>query len=389
MENYTKYNFKEKNLFVKKRYLLISEIGMGSFSIVYLAYDLKNKMYCAVKIFDFDSMMEGKLENKLYNKCNHKNIIKTIDTFIIDYVNKNVLYKYYTLVFPLKNNNIRYINKKIFYGWIKDILYSIRYLHNEIKICHTDIKPENFVLNNIPNAHLSIIEDYNTYVYLYDNIKFSNIEKTHLHILNTIYYTITPLNDFNSRSSQSSSDSRSSQSSRSSRSSSDSSKNNKNKLILIDLGSSQKISKINKLRYKYKLVQTRYYRSPEIILGLPYSEKIDVWSIGCSLYELYTGKILFNPRNSDLYKTDHHHLFIISKVCGKIPNNMISNSPKKGLLFNIDGSIKYSLLFPNFILNLEDKIKEKKVLKLIKLCLIIDPQKRPSINQLLNMTNII
>ena len=68
---------------------------------------------------------------------------------------------------------------------------------------------------------------------------------------------------------------------------------------------------------------------------------------------------------------------------------MISNSPKKGLLFNIDGSIKYSLLFPNFILNLEDKIKEKKVLKLIKLCLIIDPQKRPSINQLLNMTNII
>ncbi|KAK0621742.1 hypothetical protein B0T17DRAFT_494869 [Bombardia bombarda] len=38
---------------------------------------------------------------------------------------------------------------------------------------------------------------------------------------------------------------------------------------------------------------SRFYRAPEIILGLPYDYAIDVWSIGCTLYELYTGKILF------------------------------------------------------------------------------------------------
>ncbi|KAI0592894.1 kinase-like domain-containing protein [Biscogniauxia sp. FL1348] len=38
---------------------------------------------------------------------------------------------------------------------------------------------------------------------------------------------------------------------------------------------------------------SRFYRAPEIILGMPYDYAVDMWSIGCTLYELYTGKILF------------------------------------------------------------------------------------------------
>ncbi|KAI0879395.1 kinase-like domain-containing protein [Hypoxylon argillaceum] len=38
---------------------------------------------------------------------------------------------------------------------------------------------------------------------------------------------------------------------------------------------------------------SRFYRAPEIILGMQYDYAIDMWSIGCTLYELYTGKILF------------------------------------------------------------------------------------------------
>ncbi|KAG8166556.1 hypothetical protein KVR01_002245 [Diaporthe batatas] len=38
---------------------------------------------------------------------------------------------------------------------------------------------------------------------------------------------------------------------------------------------------------------SRFYRAPEIILGMPNDYPIDMWSIGCTLYELYTGKILF------------------------------------------------------------------------------------------------
>lgn len=38
---------------------------------------------------------------------------------------------------------------------------------------------------------------------------------------------------------------------------------------------------------------SRFYRAPEIILGMPYDYAVDMWSIGATLYELYTGKILF------------------------------------------------------------------------------------------------
>ena len=38
---------------------------------------------------------------------------------------------------------------------------------------------------------------------------------------------------------------------------------------------------------------SRSYRAPEIILGLPYSGKIDVWSLGCVLVEQFTGNVLF------------------------------------------------------------------------------------------------
>ena len=38
-------------------------------------------------------------------------------------------------------------------------------------------------------------------------------------------------------------------------------------------------------------VQSRSYRAPEVILGLPYDEKIDLWSLGCILAELCSGEV--------------------------------------------------------------------------------------------------
>uniref|UniRef100_A0A3B0NK14 Serine/threonine protein kinase, putative n=1 Tax=Theileria annulata TaxID=5874 RepID=A0A3B0NK14_THEAN len=45
-------------------------------------------------------------------------------------------------------------------------------------------------------------------------------------------------------------------------------------------------------------VQSRSYRAPEVVLGLPYDTQIDIWSLGCILCELYLGRILFPSDNS-------------------------------------------------------------------------------------------
>jgi len=47
----------------------------------------------------------------------------------------------------------------------------------------------------------------------------------------------------------------------------------------------------------YTYIQSRFYRSPEVILGHQYSMAIDMWSFGCILAELYTGYPLFPGEN--------------------------------------------------------------------------------------------
>ena len=52
----------------------------------------------------------------------------------------------------------------------------------------------------------------------------------------------------------------------------------------------------NKTIYTY--IQSRFYRSPEVLLGLPYTSAIDMWSFGCIAMELFLGMPVF-PGNSN------------------------------------------------------------------------------------------
>ena len=66
-------------------------------------------------------------------------------------------------------------------------------------------------------------------------------------------------------------------------------------LKICDLGSASDASENEITPY----LVSRFYRAPEIILGMQYDFAIDIWSIGCTLYEMYTGKILFTGRTNN------------------------------------------------------------------------------------------
>ena len=47
----------------------------------------------------------------------------------------------------------------------------------------------------------------------------------------------------------------------------------------------------------FQYIQSRFYRSPEVLLGIPYDLAIDVWSLGCILVEMHTGEPLFSGKD--------------------------------------------------------------------------------------------
>lgn len=66
-----------------------------------------------------------------------------------------------------------------------------------------------------------------------------------------------------------------------------------------------------------RMINTRQYRAPEVILGLPWSYPADMWSVVCILAELYTGELLFGTHE------DIEHLALMEHILGrKFPTDM-------------------------------------------------------------------
>lgn len=90
---------------------------------------------------------------------------------------------------------------------------------------------------------------------------------------------------------------------------------NKALLKVCDLGSAADASEGGVEVTPYLV--SRFYRAPEIVLGMPYDCAIDMWSAGCTLYELYTGKILFPGRSNA------HMLLLMSELRGRFNTKLV------------------------------------------------------------------
>ncbi|XP_051246011.1 homeodomain-interacting protein kinase 1-like [Dicentrarchus labrax] len=77
-------------------------------------------------------------------------------------------------------------------------------------------------------------------------------------------------------------------------------------------------------------IQTRHYRSPEILLGLPFTEAIDMWSLGCVAVTLYLGIILY-PGNSE-----YDMIRYIVETQGQPPDHLLTFAQKTCCFFQRD-----------------------------------------------------
>jgi dual specificity tyrosine-phosphorylation-regulated kinase 2/3/4 len=96
---------------------------------------------------------------------------------------------------------------------------------------------------------------------------------------------------------------------------------------LIDFGNAcHKHSNVN------TYVQSRFYRSPEIVLGVRYGPPIDIWSLGCVLVELASIRPLFQARNNE------DLIILITELLGLPPEDVLSRGEKSWDYFHAAGT---------------------------------------------------
>ncbi|XP_006809044.1 dual specificity tyrosine-phosphorylation-regulated kinase 1B [Neolamprologus brichardi] len=92
---------------------------------------------------------------------------------------------------------------------------------------------------------------------------------------------------------------------------------------IVDFGSSCQLG-----QRIYQYIQSRFYRSPEVLLGMPYDLAIDMWSLGCILVEMHTGEPLFSGSN----EVDQMNKIV--EVLGVPPSHMLDAAPKARKYFD-------------------------------------------------------
>jgi dual specificity tyrosine-phosphorylation-regulated kinase 2/3/4 len=103
----------------------------------------------------------------------------------------------------------------------------------------------------------------------------------------------------------------------------------RNHIKLIDFGCSCYVGKI-----MFSYIQSRYYRAPEVVLGLEYGREIDIWSLGCVICEMLTGIPLFSAED------ETELISMIVELRGLPPPSLVKMSPRAHHYFDREGNFR-------------------------------------------------
>lgn len=390
-------------------YVPISKLGAGSYASVWMCYFKNKKKLMAIKIFKDTEQKSGKKETDIYQKFNQygiKNTIRMHDKFTH---NDNICLVFDLMIgslYDMIKKGGCSDNTSFNSGFSLDFVIKVTHavletlvdLHSR-HIIHGDVKAENILLHGKTKIH----EDLTTKLDPKSSIK--KIVESIKEIHRTSIKSRNHESDSSEESDESEEESESEESERSGMSTvpekivisdseeeegdeedtndgdendnnQDNDSDNDEKNTLNDLV--EGIKKKNKCHAQFEIdrhyidnpelklsdlgscvdmtadkkpigLQTKYYKSPEILLGLPYDESCDIWALGCTIYELLTGAILFDP---DEYETDKKRCMLhqIFAKLGKFPRELIEVSPLKQVFFTDSCVLKGAIYTDDFYL---------------------------------------
>ena len=333
-------NLKLEGNFINK-YNVITEIGRGGYAIVWLVYNIENKQFYAMKVQHSDDYIDGLSELALIKRIpsNLNQFNKLIDYFVHKVkIGKKKEKKYVCFVFELCVGNLdtlirkgtEYKNglpKDSIKTITKNILEGLNFTHRQLKVFHGDIKPDNLLLEGVNERDEYIINRYNEYDFpknyyeaKIEFLKSKNNEvnkknlkkiksekKAELRLLIHSQITNFILNELENMDL--------------SKYKCDKKYIENPKVVLCDFGSF--CSDDEEYNNDFG---TRYYRAPEVILVGDCDYKVDMWAFGCTLYELITGEVLFDPIKTKEFDRNYFQLKQMEKMCSPFTKNFLKST---------------------------------------------------------------
>jgi len=395
------------NELLNRKYLLIKKIGYGAFSSVWLSFNFTNNQYNAIKIQNHDDYEEGAIEVKILTKLK-KNNCEYLSNIVDNFIEIKDDNKYVCMVFELCACNIyqiiRHNRNKLSEDIVKKIIKQTLIATNELhklKYYHTDIKPENILLVGKNSVIQDIIKDYdkNNFMDIYNGLKKNFFDKKNLDLKNnnhkkkfnkkykdsllkkTNVIILKKLDLFIEDNETEDNETENSDSENDEDFKIDMKLLEDIKIKLTDFGTIFQIKE-----KEDEEIQTRYYRSPEVLLGLIHNEKVDIWSIGCMILELLFNKTYFDPTKDEEFDRDFHHLHDIQKLCGYIPEYMMNKCPDKSYYFK-KNRFKRKIEFKLLDAMLKEKeIYSDELLEFLQKTLNIDYKTRLSTEECLKLS---
>ncbi|KAK3323099.1 kinase-like domain-containing protein [Cercophora scortea] len=341
------------------RYRILSKLGYGRHSTVWLVYDREFKAHVAIKVltagslpgkhdhqntFEVDILRHIAIQVTNRRGPGASHVIGLVDEF----QHSGIHGKHVCLVFKAMGPDLsRYrrlfpkfrIPLPIMKDISRQLLLALSYLHQTCRVIHTDIKPQNIMIET--RAINQLLEEASDFY-----IASTQISTAKEDVANPTNLAVR----------------------------------------LVDFGSSCWINK-----HLTERIQPRVLRAPEVILGAEWDEKVDIWNLGLLIWELVEGQVLFDGQATPTapYTADAHLAQMIA-VLGDMPTQLLARSRNRDIYFDSEDNLLVPSPFPSgcsleqFSRNPNLQGTERKqFLDFLRLMTRLDPNKRPSGSELL------
>jgi len=272
---------------LNSKYELKALLGDGTFGRVLLAIDKPKNCNVAVKIIRDEERYrnDAKFEAAILRKIRRADPAGTSGCAIMHEAFMHDE-RFFCLVFEQLGASLYdFLKANYFQGfWMQDIqciaqqcMQALAFLHGQLRMIHTDLKPENILLLSVDPpraAHFTRGALWKRNRELRQDPSSSSPPPS------TYMRPAAPV-----------------------------------RIKLVDFGNTH-----CECEARSPVINTRQYRSPEVLLQLGWDEMSDIWSVGCILMELYLGEQLFEAHD------DLEHLALLEKILGALPQDMFART---------------------------------------------------------------